>query len=257
MIGGEVRTVRCRDSAGGTTEHPCRAAISSMPLRELIEAIDPPAPEAVRKAARRLTYRDFLTVVLVIDRAECFPDQWIYIHDPKIKLARVQNFKNWSAAMVPDPNRTVLGLEYFCFEGDSLWQAPDDELVRLGVEEIDRIGLARPNEVVEGTVIRVHKAYPVYDRSYRPAVETIRAWLAGIPNLLSAGRNAMHQYNNQDHSMMTALLAARNLLGADSTDPWMLDHEGEFSGRAVPRPLEKDRANGRSAEPSNHPINQP
>jgi protoporphyrinogen oxidase len=201
--------------------------ISSMPLGELVPKLDPPAPPEVLRAAARLSYRDFLTVALVVNRRDLFPDNWIYVHDPEVKLGRVQNFKNWSHHMVPDENQTCLGLEYFCFEGDQLWTMPDAELIELGKRELEQIGLARAAEVVDGAVVRMPKAYPVYDGVYAEALATVREYLSGFVNLQMVGRNGMHKYNNQDHSMLTAMLAARNVLGA-RYDLWQVNAEQEY-----------------------------
>jgi protoporphyrinogen oxidase len=201
--------------------------ISSIPLQELILSLDPPAPPEVANAARALRYRDFLTVCLVVERANVFPDTWIYIHDPSVKVGRVQNYKNWSAAMVPDPKLTSLGMEYFCFEGDNLWTSSDFELAQLAIREAAAIGLVTEPEVKDAFVVRMPKAYPIYDQDYHQHVETIRAWVCQFANLQPVGRNGMHHYNNQDHSMMTAMLAARNIQGA-SFDCWKVNTEAEY-----------------------------
>ncbi|HET6566584.1 MAG TPA: NAD(P)/FAD-dependent oxidoreductase [Rhodothermales bacterium] len=201
--------------------------ISSMPIRTLINCMEPAAPAEVVAAADRLKYRDFLTVALIIKQRDLFPDNWIYIHDPEVKVGRIQNFKNWSAHMVPDPESTCLGLEYFCFEGDGLWTMADADLVELGRQEINRLGLARAEDVVDGCVVRMPKAYPVYDGEYREALKTIQAFVGGIENLQLVGRNGMHRYNNQDHSMLTAMLAARNILGA-SYDLWKVNDDNNY-----------------------------
>ncbi|HVF41724.1 MAG TPA: NAD(P)/FAD-dependent oxidoreductase [Pyrinomonadaceae bacterium] len=201
--------------------------ISSMPMRELIGKLSPAPPARVVEAAERLRYRDFLTVVLVINRRDLFPDNWIYIHDPAVRLGRVQNFKNWSADMVPDASKTCLGLEYFCFEGDGLWAMRDEELIALGKRELRQLGLARPEEVEDGTVLRVPKAYPVYDSTYRESLEVLRDFFASVPNLQPVGRNGMHRYNNQDHSMLTAVLAVRNILG-ESHDLWHVNTDAAY-----------------------------
>ena len=158
---------------------------------------------------------------------ELFPDNWIYVHDSRVKLGRIQNFKNWSPAMVPDPAQTCLGLEYFCFEGDGLWTTSDAELVRLGTRELGEIGLLRNARVVDGTVVRMPKAYPVYDEGYTEAVDVIRQYLSTFANLQVAGRNGMHKYNNQDHSMVTAMLAVQNLLG-EHYDVWAVNADDEY-----------------------------
>ncbi len=201
--------------------------ISSMPARELIERMEPRPPAEVSAAAARLRYRDFLTVVLVVNRRELFPDNWIYIHDPEVKLGRVQNFKNWSPDMVPDPRKSCLGLEYFCFEGDGLWDTADADLIELGKRELARLGLVRPEEVEDGTVVRMPKAYPVYDAAHRRALATLRRFFDSFENLQLVGRNGLHCYNNQDHSMLTAMLAVRNLLG-ESHDLWAVNADQEY-----------------------------
>jgi protoporphyrinogen oxidase len=204
--------------------------ISSMPLRELVEIVTPPAPAHVRSAAAALGYRDFITVALVISARSLFADNWIYIHDDGVKLGRIQNFKNWSPQMVPDPAYTCLGLEYFCFEGDALWNATDAELIALGTRELAHLGLADAATVVDGTVVRQPKAYPVYDDRYREHVATIRAWLeSDLPNLQLVGRNGMHRYNNQDHAMMTGLLAARNIANGEHFNLWAVNSDAIYS----------------------------
>ena len=201
--------------------------ISSMPIRELIQRLDPPAPPNVIEAANHLNYRDFLTVALVVDKANVFPDNWIYIHDQEVKLGRIQNFKNWSPEMVPDPSKTCLGLEYFCFEGDGLWTMPDEELIALGKKELEMLGLAKMTDIEDGAVVRMPKAYPVYDGGYAEALTTIRKFLSRLPNLQLVGRNGMHRYNNQDHSMLTAMLAAKNILG-HNYDLWGVNVDQEY-----------------------------
>ncbi len=246
--GSAVTAFVARDAEGRSTRYHGNHFLSTLPVRELIRAMSPAAPVDVIRAADSLKYRDFLTVVLIVDRAETFPDNWIYIHEPDVKVGRVQNFKNWSPDLVPDPSRTSLGLEYFCFEGDDLWTRPDADLIELGRREIETIGLARASEVVDGCVVRMPKAYPVYDDHYQAHLAVIRGWLKTLPNLELAGRNGMHKYNNQDHSMMTALLAARNILGLGSFDTWKVNTDAEYHeggteddptvGRAVPRAVE-------------------
>jgi protoporphyrinogen oxidase len=201
--------------------------ISSMPIQELVRKMSPEPPPEVKKAADNLGYRDFLTVSLIINKADLFQDNWIYIHDSAVKVGRIQNFKNWSPQMVPDPNKTCLGLEYFCFEGDGLWAMPDEDLVNLAAKELGILGLADPNDVEDGAVVRMPKAYPVYDSIYVEVVNTIREFLAGLSNLHLVGRNGMHKYNNQDHSMLTAMLAVKNILGANY-DVWEVNVDDEY-----------------------------
>ncbi len=202
--------------------------VVSMPLQETVLAFDPPLPEPVRIAAKGLSYRDFLTVALVVEGENPFPDNWIYIHDPAVKLGRIQNFKNWSEAMIGRAGTTCLGLEYFCFEGDGLWSMPDAELIELGKREVVQLGLVQADKIREGSVVRIEKAYPVYDATYQQHVDTIRDALAlHATNLQVVGRNGMHKYNNQDHSMMTALLAVKNLKG-ESYNLWNVNGDAEY-----------------------------
>jgi protoporphyrinogen oxidase len=202
--------------------------LSSMPITELVLRLSPPAPEPVREAARRLSYRDFLTVCLIVDRPDPFPDNWIYVHSPEVKVGRIQNFRSWSPDMVPDPGKASLGLEYFCSEGDAFWTMSDAALVRLGTEELERIGLARASEISDGCVFRVPKAYPVYDAGYREHLDTVREFVDGLENLQTIGRNGLHRYNNQDHAMLTGLLAVRNLAGGERHDLWSVNTEPEY-----------------------------
>jgi protoporphyrinogen oxidase len=235
---------------GVVTQIPAESVLSTMPLRELIAKLDPPPPAAIVAAAKRLNYRDFITVALVVDAPELFPDNWIYVHDPGVKLGRIQNFKNWSPEMVPDPQKTCLGLEYFCFEGDGLWTMPDEDLVRLGTREVGQIGLLGGGKVIDGTVVRMPKAYPVYDEGYEAAVDEVRKYLAQFSNLQVAGRNGMHKYNNQDHSMVTAILAVDNLAGQHH-DTWSVNQDDEYheEGNQDEADVEADLAALESAQP--------
>jgi protoporphyrinogen oxidase len=201
--------------------------ISSAPLHELVARIKP-APISLLHA-RALRYRDFLTVALMVRQDELFLDNWIYIHDPSVKVGRVQNFRSWSPEMVPD-GMSCLGLEYFCFEGDGLWSAPDSELIDLAKREVAQIGLVAAHDVIDACVVRQAKAYPVYDEDYREHVATIRRDLEGsFPTLHVVGRNGMHRYNNQDHAMMTAMLTARNILaGQRLYDVWDVNEDAEY-----------------------------
>ena len=206
--------------------------ISSMPIRELVRKFEPAVPEKILDAASKLNYRDFLTVALVVNKPDIFPDNWIYIHEPNVKVGRVQNFKNWSPGMVPDQTKTCLGLEYFCFEGDGLWTMSDEALINLGRSELDSLGLIRSADVEDGAVVRMPKAYPVYDSTYQEALAVIRNFLEPFNNLQLVGRNGMHKYNNQDHSMLTAMLAVKNIMGANY-DLWKVNADQEYHENAV------------------------
>ena len=244
---GAVTAVVTADADGHTTEHAGTDFISSIPMRELVARLDPPAPKAVRKAADSLGYRDFISIALMIDRETVFPDNWIYIHDPGVRVGRIQNFKNWSPDMVPDQGKTCLGLEYFCFEGDGMWTMPDAKLITLAKEELEKLGICAQADVFDGVVVRQQKAYPVYDDDYQANVDVVREYItASLPNLHLAGRNGMHKYNNQDHSMMTALLVARQIAAGSLLDPWKVNadavyHEDirvgerDLTGRQVPQ----------------------
>ncbi len=201
--------------------------ISSMPVTALVQRFDPPPPKEVLEASRSLKYRDFLIVALVVNRKDLFPDNWIYIHSPNVKVGRIQNFKNWSVAMVPDQNKTCLGMEYFCHAGDGLWSMSDADLIKLATRELESLGLANAGDVEDGTIIRQPKAYPVYDQDYRKHLQVIQDYLATIENLQTVGRNGMHRYNNQDHSMLTALLAAKNIMGEEH-DLWEVNTERSY-----------------------------
>ena len=201
--------------------------IFSVPLTELIAQLDPPPPADVVRAARKLNYRDFVIVGLIVDDADLFRDNWIYVHEREVKVARIQNFKNWSAAMVPDTSKTSLGMEYFCNQGDEIWTMADADLVDLAVREAVYMGLASRTNVEDGVVFRQPKAYPVYDSDYRKHLDVIRDFLATLDNLQTVGRNGLHRYNNLDHSMLTGLLAARNVLGEDH-DLWNVNTEPSY-----------------------------
>ena len=202
--------------------------VSSMPITLLARCLDPAPPARILEAAQGLKYRDFLIVPLVIDLKDIFPDNWIYIHSPEFKVGRIQNFKNWSAAMVPDTSKTCVGMEYFCSEGDNLWELSDEALIQLAGQEIVGLGLVPDLKYVEdGTVIRQKKAYPVYDGEYRQHLQIIQDYLKQFENLQTVGRNGMHRYNNQDHSMLTGLLAAKNILG-EKHDLWNVNVERSY-----------------------------
>ena len=257
IVHGDNRVIYLETrGANGVEQFHGTDFISSMPIRELINALDPPAPEEVRRAANRLRYRDFLIVSLIINRKDVMPDNWIYIHEPGVRVGRIQNFKNWSPAMVPDPNKTCLGMEYFVFENDDLWSSPDEKLIELAKREIAELGLAKPEEIEDGAVVRMPKAYPMYDDGWVRQVTTIRRYLeTALPNLQLVGRNGMHKYNNQDHSMMTAMCAARNIMGANY-DLWAINTEAEYHEEKQEKPATVAEVEPRRpayAEPSSGP----
>jgi protoporphyrinogen oxidase len=201
--------------------------IVSLPLAELVARIEPQPPWEVLEASRHLKYRDFLTVFLIVQHHDLFPDNWIYIHSKEVKMGRLQNYKNWSPYMVADPGKTGLGAEYFANENDELWRMTDDELIRLASRELETIGLTRGARIEKGAVYRQKKAYPVYDENYKQHVNVIRDYLKGIENLQTVGRNGMHKYNNMDHSMLTALMAVENIFGANH-DIWNVNSDSSY-----------------------------
>jgi protoporphyrinogen oxidase len=209
----------------------------------------------VQQAARQLRFRAFLTVCVIVDAAHMFPDNWIYVHEPNVRVARIQNFKNWSPDMTPDPAKTSLGLEYFCDEGDATWLTPDGDLIDLAARELASIGLiADPSEVVDGCVFRVPKAYPIYDEEYAEALQVVRAYVDGFDNLRTVGRNGLHRYNNQDHSMVAGQMAARQLLLGETGDLWSINtddeyHEQKVSAAPAPRPAARPQLAEAGAAP--------
>jgi protoporphyrinogen oxidase len=223
-------TVKFRDANGRESQIQAEHVVSSAPLRELGSALTPKLPEAAVKAADSLKYRDFITVALIVKDREQFSDNWIYIHDPNVKVGRVQNFKSWSPEMVPDPELSCYGLEYFCFKGDGLWNLTDEKLIELAKTEIEKVGLAKAVDVIDGCVVRQPKAYPIYDDEYAAHVETLKTQLeTNFPTLHVVGRNGMHKYNNQDHAMMTAMLCAENILAGERIyDVWEVNQDAEY-----------------------------
>ena len=219
--------------AGGETLRP-GAVISSLPLRTIVGLVEGPPPTPVVESALGLRYRDFLTVALVLDGADIFPDNWVYVHEPAVRVGRIQGYRSWSAAMVPDPSKTCVGLEYFCFSGDDLWTMEDDALVKLAARELEELGLAAQGRVERGFVVRVPKAYPVYDADYAERVTTIRGWLERIENLQQVGRNGLHRYNNSDHSMLTAMRAVENFTRGTSHDIWAVNADSAYQEEGRP-----------------------
>ena len=206
---------------------PASRVISTMALKNLILSLSPPPPREIIAAAERLRYRDFLMVALIVNVADIFPDNWIYIHDETVQVGRIQNFKNWSSALVPDQSKSCLGMEYFCFEGDELWCMEDHDLVLLAKRELGVTGLADPGTVVDGTVVRMPKAYPMYDAGSLEALAMLQDYVEHFENIQLIGRNGMHKYNNMDHSMLAALLAVRNIFG-EKHDLWAINSDDAY-----------------------------
>jgi protoporphyrinogen oxidase len=223
---GKIVAVRAQ-TPDGERRFEAEHFFSTMPVRSLVRALDPQPPQAVVDDAEGLKYRDFLVVALMLQKEDLFPDNWIYIHTPGVKVGRIQNFNNWSKAMVPEPGTTCLGMEYFCFKGDGLWDSSDADLVKQAARELEELGLAKAADVKDGAVIRMPKAYPIYDSKYRGHLDGVRAYIDPLVNLHTVGRNGMHKYNNQDHSMLTAMFAVQNMQGA-AFDIWEVNTDFEY-----------------------------
>jgi protoporphyrinogen oxidase len=257
-LGGEVRTAspveRIRVERGravavtvGEETIPRGEIISSLPLRAMTEMVVPAAPRTALAAAGGLGYRDFLTVALVLPGDDLFPDNWVYVHDQAVRVGRIQNYRSWSPWMVPRHDRTCIGLEYFCFEGGDLWAAGDERLVELASAELERLHLAEAAQVEQGYVVRVPKAYPIYDGDYAQRVATVRSWLDRIENLQQVGRNGLHRYNNSDHSMLTAIRAVDNIVGGAWHDLWAVNADSAYHEEHVPDEHPYARAPDRQA----------
>jgi protoporphyrinogen oxidase len=260
--------IRARTSSGETEVRSADHVISTAAIRDLARMLDPPPMEGAMRAAEALRYRDFLTVALIAKDRKPLSDNWVYVHDPSVKVGRVQNFKSWSPELVPDPSLCCYGLEYFCFEGDGIWAMADQELIGLATRELEQLGLLDGKDVQDGSVVRQSKAYPVYDDDYRQNVDTFAAELdERYPGLHLAGRNGMHKYNNQDHAMMTAMLTARNIVaGHKLYDVWKVNQDAQYleNGRAsdaistsgvrmVPTPVRPAREGRRAPPPAPPP----
>jgi protoporphyrinogen oxidase len=244
-LGGEVRTGAAVErihvergqavavEASGETR-PCDEVISSLPLGSVAGMTTPTPPADALEAARGLRYRDFLTVALVLRGEDLFPDNWIYVHDPSVLVGRIQNYRSWSPWMVPANGTTCIGLEYFCFEGDDLWEMGDERLVELAAAELGRLGLAAEARIERGYVERVPKAYPIYDERYAERLVRVRRWLDGLENLQQVGRNGLHRYNNSDHSMLTAIRAVDNLVAGAGHDLWSVNADGTYHEERAP-----------------------
>jgi protoporphyrinogen oxidase len=230
--GFRVTSVECTDKDGKVQSYQGDEFISTIPVTELIGILEPKPPENILAACSMLNYRSIITVDIIIDRERVFPDNWIYIHSPEVKLGRIQNFKNWSADMVPDPKKTSLGLEYFCNEGDEFWNMPDEKLFELAASEVEKIRICSRSEITDYIVVRVPKAYPVYMMGYKEHLAVIEAYLRKFANLQFAGRYGLFKYNNMDHSILTGLYAAQNILDAKDGnrkfDTWTVNTDEEY-----------------------------
>ena len=226
LDGDRVASIRVQTAGEAERTIVADQFINTMALDELVARTDSPPPEVV-EAAQGLAYRDFLIVCLIMNKIKAFPDNWIYIHTPGVQVGRIQNFGNWSQAMLADPDKTSLGMEYFCNRGDDLWRMKDEDLIRMASAELEELGLGKAEDVEDGRVIRQEKAYPVYNGDYRRHLDVIRLWVERLENFQTVGRNGMHRYNNQDHSMLTAMLAVRNLDG-ENHDLWEVNTERSY-----------------------------
>jgi protoporphyrinogen oxidase len=249
---GKAEWLATVEAETGSRTLQASAVISSIPLGQLPEVLVPGLTKRASAAARALRYRDFVTVALIVREQNRFDDHWIYVHDPGVRVGRIQNYKSWSPDMVPDAATACYGLEYFCNDGDDLWARPDGELVALAARELAQLGLASADDVLDGTVVRQPKAYPVYDAEYEARVGVVRdELLERFPTFHPVGRNGMHKYNNQDHAMMTAVLTVENVLaGYRRFDTWRVNDDAEYheaedrtglvtasGARAVPLPI--------------------
>jgi len=231
-------------SGNATIKLTLSHCISSMPISKLVKLLKPQPPAEILSAADKLSYRAFLIVVLIIDTPTLFPDQWLYIHSPKVKVGRIQNFKNWSRFMVPDQSKTSIGMEYFCNESDQTWNMQNNELVEMATREMIELGIGEKNKVIDSYVVRQPNAYPVYDSEYNKSLQIIRDYLENFSNLQTIGRSGMHRYNNMDHSMQTGILAAKNCSG-ESHNLWTVNEEKGY--------LEEDRGT-REAPPVSEKV---
>jgi len=230
--GTHVRAVTAGDATGAKLEVQGRYFLVSAPLTEMIEMMHPSAPPEVLSACRALRYRNHVGVNLIVEGSP-FPDNWIYVHSKDVRMARVANYANFSVSMCSRAGLSPLTVEYFCFPGDQIWNAADEALIELAKRELAQIGIVRPEQVLNGFVVRSDKAYPVIEIGYERHISTIRRWLSEFQNLLPIGRSGMFKYNNQDHAMATGLLAARTALGVQQFDPWLVNIDAEYHESAA------------------------
>lgn len=226
---GRVTSIVVRDKSGPEEyEIPVDYLFSSMPLTELIRSLNPPPPMEIRLAASKLGFRSFLVVNVILDCEALFPDQWIYVHSPDVKLGRIQNYKNWSPFMTANPKRTSLGLEYFCTEGDELWEMNDLDLIDFALEELERIGIVSRKHLINGFVVRRKNVYPVYSLDYQKSLEVLKDYLSPFKNLQTMGRAGLFRYDNSDHAMLSGIGAAKNYMNKSAYNLWSQGPQQEY-----------------------------
>jgi protoporphyrinogen oxidase len=225
----DVKSIEYADASGDVHVQEGTDFISSILKTELVGIMNIPADKEVIEAANRLSYRSLITVDIIIKKKDVFPDNWIYIHSPEVKLGRIQNFKNWSRDMISDPDKTTLGLEYFCNENDQMWNMPDNELFNLAASEVEKIKICKASDIEDYIIIRVPKAYPVYNMGYKQHLDVIGNYLKKFSNLQLVGRYGLFKYNNMDHSILTALYAAKNIENGERLfDTWTVNTDDEY-----------------------------
>ena len=224
--GMRLTALRCSDQRTFAVEAGDHV-LSSLPITEFVEKLTPPAPQEVREAAARLRYRDHITVNLLHYGNNPFPDNWIYVHAPEMQMARLTNYANFSKEMAPAKNAHGLAAEYFCFRTDPIWKMADKDLIQLATDELNRMGLMQQGSVAGGFVVREKNAYPTYYVGYDSSFDIVRDYVRKLTNANMIGRGGMYKYNNQDHALLSGLLAARNLLG-EANDPWSVNDEDEY-----------------------------
>lgn len=234
-----VKGIECVVNDGKSYINDASNFISSIPITEVIDILSPAPERSILEAARSLEYRSLITVDIIVNKKEIFPDNWIYIHSPEVRLGRIQNFKNWSRKMVEDANKTTLGLEYFCDEDDNLWNMDDKEIFELAASEVEKIKICNKSEIEDFAIIKVPKAYPVYNTNYKKHLNVIENYLRKFKNLQLIGRYGLFKYNNMDHSILSGIMASKNvMLDEYLFDTWCVNtdedyHEEELKSEGV------------------------
>lgn len=225
----KVTSIVVKNKSGSAEQEiPVDYLFSSMPLTDFLQSLNPPAPGNVRLAASRLRFRSFLVVNVILDCEALFPDQWIYVHSPDVKLGRIQNYKNWSPFMTDNPKRTSLGLEYFCTEGDELWEMNDVDLIDFAIEELEKIGIVSRKHLINGFVVRRNNVYPVYSLDYQESLDVIQEYLSRFKNLQTMGRAGLFRYDNSDHAMLSGIGAAKNYMNKTAYNLWSQGPQQEY-----------------------------